>query len=240
MFHGSRVPSRGMADRSHTSRSLDIRELDVPDVFLITSHVFTDNRGQFAECYREDVLTELLGRTFRIVQTNYSISHANVVRGVHSAKVPPGQAKIVSCLRGAVLDLSIDLRVGSPTFGQHTAVHLDAGTPTAVLLGEGIGHAFLSLADDTLVQYQCSTGYVPEDVIAVSPLDPDLALPFAGRTDLVMSTVDACAPTLADSRRLNLLPSYDACLALGDQGQASAVSVGQAASARSAAPTSRL
>jgi dTDP-4-dehydrorhamnose 3,5-epimerase len=212
-----------MANRSHTSRSLDIRETDVPDVFLITSRVFADNRGHFAECYREDVLTELLGRPFPIVQSNFSLSHANVVRGVHSAKVPPGQAKIVSCLRGSVLDLSVDLRVGSPTFGRHTAVRLDAHTPTSVLLTEGIGHAFLSLEDDTLVQYQVNTGYVPEDVIAVSPLDPDLALPFADRTDLIMSDVDANAPSLADSLRDGLLPAYDACLALGDQDQACAV-----------------
>jgi dTDP-4-dehydrorhamnose 3,5-epimerase len=203
-----------MADRSHTSRSLDIRELGIPDVFLITSRVFADERGHFAECYREDVLTELLGRPFRIAQTNYSVSHAGVVRGVHSARVPPGQAKIVSCLRGAILDVSVDLRVGSPTFGQHEAVRLSAGDPSAVLLGEGIGHAFLSLADDTLVQYQCSTGYVPADVIAVSPLDPDLALPFAGRPDTILSRVDAAAPTLAESVRRGLLPSYEACRAL--------------------------
>lgn len=206
-----------MADRSHSSRSLEIRELDIPDVFLITSRVFADERGHFAECYREDVLTEVLGRPFRIAQTNYSVSHSGVVRGVHSARVPPGQAKIVSCLRGAILDVSVDLRVGSPAFGRHRAVRLAAGEPTAVLLGEGIGHAFLSLADDSLVQYQCSTGYVPEDVIAVSPLDPELALPFAGRTDLVMSSVDAGAPTLTESVRLGLLPTYGACLALAGQ-----------------------
>jgi len=211
-----------MADRLVSTRSLDIRELDVPDVFLITSRAFADDRGHFVESYREDVLSELLGRPFRIAQTNYSVSHDRVVRGVHSARVPPGQAKIVSCLRGAILDVSVDLRVGSPTFGAHRAVRLTAGEPTAVLLGEGIGHAFLSLADDTLVQYQCSTGYVPEDVIAVSPNDPDLALPFAGRTDLIMSEVDANAPSLAESVRRGLLPSYAACQALSQAGTVAA------------------
>ncbi|GAA2463664.1 dTDP-4-dehydrorhamnose 3,5-epimerase family protein [Winogradskya humida] len=206
-----------MADRRYTSRSLDIHELDIPDVFVLTSRVFADDRGEFVESYREDALSEVLGRPFRIAQTNHSVSHADVVRGVHSARVPPGQAKIVSCLRGEILDVSVDLRVGSPTFGRHLAVRLRAGDPRAVLLGEGIGHAFLALRDDTLVQYQCSTGYVAGDVIAVDPLDPDLALPFAGRTDLIMSRVDAGAPSLTESVRRGLLPFYEDCRALTRQ-----------------------
>ncbi len=196
-----------------STRSLDIRPLEIPDVFLITSKEFADDRGIFYEAYREDVLAEALGHPLRIVQTNYSVSHRHVLRGIHGAAVPPGQAKIVTCVSGAVLDFAVDLRVGSPTFGKYEMTVLDDRTRAAVYLGEGLGHAFLALRDGTRVQYQCSTMYVPEDVITVDPLDPRIGLPFRLPEPPIMSPNDAKAPTLEELADSGRLPTYEACLA---------------------------
>jgi dTDP-4-dehydrorhamnose 3,5-epimerase len=201
-----------MAGRSISTRSIQVREMDIPDVFLITTERFGDERGLFYESYREDVLSEVLDHPLRIVQANYSVSHRNVLRGIHGAAVPPGQAKIVSCLRGTALDFSIDLRVGSPTFGRYEMVVLDQHSCASVYLGEGMGHAFLALTDDTCMHYQCSTTYVPQDVITVHPLDPEIRLPFRLPEAAILSPTDTAAPTLAEAAERGLLPSYEDCV----------------------------
>ena len=102
-----------------------------------------------------------VGHRLDLQQANCSVSAAGVLRGIHFADVPPGQAKYVTCVKGAVLDVAIDVRVGSPTFGTWDAVLLDDVDRRAVYLSEGLGHAFLSLEDDSTVLYLCSTGYSP-------------------------------------------------------------------------------
>ena len=211
-----------MGGRSLSTRSMHVRETGISDVFLVTTEKFGDERGTFYESYREEVLADVLGHPLRIVQANYSVSHRNVVRGVHAAVVPPGQAKLVSCVRGAVLDVAVDLRVGSPTFGRHEAIVLDQRCGASVYLGEGMGHAFLSLVDDTCMHYQCSSSYVAADVVTVHPLDPELGLPFRLAEAPILSTVDATAPTLAEAVAKGLLPTYAACLDLYAAAAASA------------------
>jgi dTDP-4-dehydrorhamnose 3,5-epimerase len=135
------------------------------------------------------------------------------VRGVHFADVPPGQAKYVYCPAGSLLDVVIDLRVGSPTFGTWDAVHLDPVDFRAVYLSEGLGHAFVALEDDTVISYLCSTSYNPAAEHGISPLDPALGLPWPTDVELLLSPKDEAAPTLADAASSGLLPSYDDCLA---------------------------
>jgi dTDP-4-dehydrorhamnose 3,5-epimerase len=135
-----------------------------------------------------------------------------VVRGVHFADVPPGQAKHVTCLAGAVLDVAVDLRVGSPTFGRWHAERLDAVQRRALYLPEGIGHAFCALADDATVVYLCSEPYRPAAEHGVH-LDPALGLPWPDDVDLVLSAKDAEAPLARrGASRRDAAPS-DACLA---------------------------
>jgi dTDP-4-dehydrorhamnose 3,5-epimerase len=131
---------------------------------------------------------------------------------VHFADVPPGQAKYVTCVRGAVLDVAVDLRVGSPTFGRWDTVLLDDVDRRAIYLSEGLGHAFMSLEDGSTVTYLCSTGYAPDREHGVHPLDPELAIawPTVGRDGgaltPALSDKDAVAPSLAEALRQGLLP----------------------------------
>ena len=126
---------------------MEIRELAVAGAFSITPRLHRDDRGTFLESFRQDALAGVLGRDFPVAQANCSVSRRGVVRGVHYADVPPGQAKYVTCTRGAVLDVVVDLRVGSPTFGTWDAVRLDDVDRRAVFVGEGLGHAFCALED---------------------------------------------------------------------------------------------
>ena len=192
---------------------MEIRELAVPDSYLVDLVPHGDSRGRFTEWYRADVLSGALGHPLTLAQANHSVSARGALRGVHFAQVPPGQAKYVYCPAGKLLDVVVDLRVGSPTFGVHDAVVLDSEQPRALYLAEGLGHAFLSLADGTSLTYLVSTGYDPGREFTVSPLDPELALPWPDDVELELSDRDRAAPTLAEARDRGLLPTTDQCAA---------------------------
>jgi dTDP-4-dehydrorhamnose 3,5-epimerase len=157
----------------------------------------------------------MTGHRFDLRQANCSVSAAGVLRGVHFADVPPGQAKYVTCAAGAVLDVIVDIRVGSPTFGRHDTVLLDDTDRRAVYLSEGLGHAFLSLADGSTVTYLCSTGYNPAAEHGIDPTDPELGIdwPTVGRDGTALthqlSDKDTAAPTLAQAKASGLLPDFD-------------------------------
>lgn len=193
---------------------MHIEPLEIADAYVCTPRQFGDDRGTFLEWFRADKIADVLGRPFVPVQANHSISRRATLRGIHFADVPPGQAKYVYCPRGAVLDVVVDLRVGSPSYRKHAAVRLDDVDRRGLFLAEGLGHAFFALTDDANVTYLVSTTYNPAIERGVHPLDPDLALPWpldAG--DAVLSAKDEAAPTLAAAEADGLLPSYDACRA---------------------------
>ena len=188
-----------------------IRELAVPDSYVVDLVAHGDPRGRFTEWYRADVLSGATGFGLPLAQANHSVSARGVLRGVHFALVPPGQAKYVYCPSGRMLDIVVDIRVGSPTFGMHDSVVLDSDEPRAVYLAEGLGHAFVSLADDTSVTYLCSTGYSPGREFAIDPFDPALALPWPTDMAFELSPRDEAAPSLADAREQGLLPTMEQC-----------------------------
>jgi dTDP-4-dehydrorhamnose 3,5-epimerase len=159
------------------------------------------------------VLEPVLSHPLTVKQANHSVSSRGTLRGVHFADVPPGQAKYVYCTRGAVLDVVVDLRVGSPTFGVSDAVRLDEQDRRGIYLSEGLGHAFLALTDDANVTYLCSTPYAPGREHGVHPLDPELELPWPQDVEPLLSDKDTAAPTLAEARERGLLPSYEQCTA---------------------------
>jgi len=189
------------------------RELAVPGVVEFTPTVFPDARGRFVAPFQESAFVEATGHRLHLAQSNHSISRRGVVRGVHFSDVPPGQAKYVHCSRGALLDVAIDVRVDSPTFGRWDSVLLDTETYRAVYLPEGIGHAFIALAEDTVMAYLCSTGYDPAAEHTVCPLDPTLRLPLPAGLEVVLSDKDRTAPTLAEAAQTNILPTWKDCQA---------------------------
>ncbi len=136
-----------------------------------------------------------------------------MLRGIHFADVPPGQAKYVTCARGAALDVAVDIRVGSPTFGQWDTVLLDDVDRRAIYLSEGLGHAFVSLADNSSVTYLVSTGYSPGREFGIHPMDPELDLPWPADVEVELSGKDQAAPTLAQAQEQGLLPTMEQCAA---------------------------
>ncbi|MGI5482489.1 dTDP-4-dehydrorhamnose 3,5-epimerase family protein [Streptomyces lavendofoliae] len=188
-----------------------MREMSIEGAWVREPRIFRDDRGSFHEWFRAPELHEAAGYGLGLAQANCSVSTRGTLRGVHFADVPPGQAKYVTCVRGAVLDVVVDLRTGSPTYRAWEAVRLDDREHRAVLLAEGLGHAFMALTDDATVVYLCSQGYAPAREHGVHPLDPDLGIGWPAGLTPVLSAKDAAAPSLAEAERTGLLPAYDVC-----------------------------
>ena len=194
---------------------MEYRELAVPGAWEITPKQFGDPRGVFLEWFKGAPFAEAAGHALDLQQANLSVSAAGVVRGIHFADVPPGQAKYVTCARGAVLDVVIDIRVGSPTFGRWDSVLLDDVDRRAIYLPEGLGHAFMSLEDDSTVLYLCSTPYAPGREHGIHPLDERVAIqwPTTARDGSPLtpqlSDKDAVAPTLDEALEQGLLPRME-------------------------------
>ena len=195
---------------------MEIRELKVGDAYEVTPRILGDSRGAFLEWFRADRLQEATGRRLDLRQANASISSAGAIRGVHFADVPPSQAKYVTCPKGALLDVVVDIRVGSPTFGAWDAVLLDDVDRRGVFVSEGLGHAFMALEDDTMISYLCTAPYTPAREHGVHPLDPAVGIewPTTGRDGAelapLLSAKDAEAPSLDEAAAQGLLPTYDA------------------------------
>ncbi|SDI67025.1 dTDP-4-dehydrorhamnose 3,5-epimerase family protein [Nonomuraea jiangxiensis] len=169
--------------------------------------VHTDSRGSLAETFRAAGLPQRLD----VAQVNCSVSNAGVLRGVHFAAVPPGQAKYLMCVSGRILDVVVDVRVGSPTYGRWEAVTLEEGTRGALLIAEGLGHAFMALSEQATVIYLCSQPYAPGREHGVHPLDPAIGIDWPAGLEPVLSDKDAKAPTLEEARVAGLLPDYETC-----------------------------
>ncbi|WP_245681884.1 dTDP-4-dehydrorhamnose 3,5-epimerase family protein [Actinomadura kijaniata] len=188
---------------------IEIEEMSVAGAFRIRPTQIPDRRGRFYESWRFSELLQQAGHPFEIRQVNYSVSRKNTLRGIHGTTIPPGQTKLVTCVRGAALDVAVDLRVGSPTFGRFDVTLQEAGSGIGVYLADGIGHAFLALTDDTCMNYLCGAEYVPGTMIDVQALDPALGIPWELDGPPIMSDKDAAAPTLAEAAERGLLPTYE-------------------------------
>lgn len=187
--------------------------LKIDGAWVLAPKIFPDDRGTFHEWFREPEFTKATGHAFHLAQANCSVSARGTLRGIHFADVPPGQAKYIKCARGALLDVVIDIRVGSPTFGQWDSVRLDDQNHLALYLAEGLGHAFMALTDDATLVYLCSAGYAPAREHGVHPLDPELGIEWPLDIEPLLSPRDAAAPTLAEAYGQGLLPTYDDCVA---------------------------
>ncbi len=191
---------------------MDISPLSIDGAWVITPKQFGDSRGVFLEWFKEAAFTEAVGHPLNLAQANCSVSARGTVRGIHFADAPPSQAKYVTCMNGAFLDVIVDIRVGSPTFGQWETVLLDTVDRRAVYLEEGLGHGIAALVDGTTAIYLCSEPYAPAREHEVYPFDPEIGIawPF-DLGECSLSAKDDAAPTLAEAADAGLLPDYAVC-----------------------------
>ena len=196
---------------------MQIRELKIPDSYEVTPKQFGDDRGVFLEWYRADALEQAVGHRLSLAQANTSVSKRGVVRGIHFADIPPSQAKYVTATRGTVLDFVIDIRVGSPTFGEWDSVLLDETDRRAIYIAEGLGHCFVALSDEATVSYLVSAPFNAPREHGIDPLDPEIGLEFTiDRDELLLSPKDTDAPSLAEASASGLLPTWEAARAFYD------------------------
>lgn len=189
---------------------MQIRELSIPDTYEITPKQHADDRGVFLEWYRFDKLAEAVGHPLSLAQGNTSVSRKGTVRGIHFAQIAPSQAKYVTAMRGAVLDFVIDIRVGSPTFGQWDSVMLDDLDRKAVYISEGIGHCFVALTPNATVSYLVNATFNPGREFGINPLDEHIGLKFElDASRLLLAQKDIEAPSLAEAAELGILPTWN-------------------------------
>jgi dTDP-4-dehydrorhamnose 3,5-epimerase len=173
--------------------------LKIAGAWLHTPTIFPDDRGSFHEVFKASEIDAVLGREFSVLQVNQSVSKKGVVRGIHWTDSDLGQAKYVSCPKGAIWDFVVDVRPQSPTFGQWDGVVLSQDNALAVLVSEGIGHGFLSLEDKSVTRYLCTSEFDPTNEKTINPFDPEIALAFGkigkefGITEFTASSRDSSA-----------------------------------------------
>jgi len=184
--------------------------LKISGSWKIEFQKFDDNRGFFYESFKEEDFKKLIGRNLNIKQTNTSSSSKGSVRGIHYALVPPSQAKLVQCQRGSIKDYVIDIRVGSPTFGQFEEIELNENSASAVFIEEGLAHAFVALENQTVVTYFVTEKYNPEREKGINPFDKTLNVKWPD-LELILSDKDKQAISLEESKAQGLLPSFDEC-----------------------------
>lgn len=179
---------------------MDLQKTTLGEVVILTPRAFADDRGVFWESWNARVLAGL-GIETDFVQDNQSVSQrTGTVRGLHYQAPPHAQAKLVRVLAGEILDVAVDVRRGSPSFGQWTGVVLSAENRRQLLIPAGFLHGFVTRAPDTAVAYKCSDFYAPETEGSVRFDDPDLAIDWGIDPDkAVLSEKDAAAPWLRDT-----------------------------------------
>ncbi|MBW7868017.1 MAG: dTDP-4-dehydrorhamnose 3,5-epimerase [Brumimicrobium sp.] len=151
-------------------------ETDIEGLFILEPKIYEDERGYFMESFNTKLFQELVGSTLTFVQDNESKSASNVLRGLHYQTPPFAQAKLVRVIRGAVLDVAVDLRKNSPTFGQHYKIILSEENKKQFFIPEGFAHGFLTLEEDTIFSYKCSQFYNKESERGIMWNDKDLAI----------------------------------------------------------------
>ncbi|CAI6152139.1 MAG: dTDP-4-dehydrorhamnose 3,5-epimerase [uncultured Sulfurimonas sp.] len=176
---------------------------DIPDVLIIEPTVHGDERGYFVETFRTDKLEEFLGYKINFCQDNESKSSRGVLRGLHYQLPPAAQTKLVRVIAGRVLDIAVDIRKGSPTFGKHVAVELTANNKKQMLVPRGFAHGFVVLEDDTIFAYKVDNYYSPENdrgiVFDDIALDIDWQVPH---NELKLSVKDKVQPKLSETEDL--------------------------------------
>lgn len=164
---------------------MEVIKTDIDGVVIIEPRIFRDDRGYFFESFSQRDFQEKVCNTV-FVQDNESKSSYGVLRGLHFQKTPYAQSKLVRVIKGAVLDVAVDIRKGSPTFGQHVAVELTEDNHRQFFIPRGFAHGFSVLTDEIIFQYKCDNFYAPQSEGALAWDDPDLGIDWRIPTDKVL------------------------------------------------------
>lgn len=178
---------------------MEVKSLEIPDVKLIKPNVFKDERGLFMESFNFEKFKEL-GLPTNFVQDNQSISLKNVLRGMHYQMNPFAQGKFVRVLKGAVLDVAVDLRKSSPYFGKWVSAELSEHNNLMLWIPEGFAHGFVSLEQDTIFVYKCTNFYSKESERSFRWDDPEVGIDW-GIKNPILSAKDEIAPSFADCEK---------------------------------------
>lgn len=177
---------------------MEVIKTDIEGVLIIKPRIFTDPRGYFFESYNKKEFDEKVGNV-EFVQDNESRSTYGVMRGLHFQKPPYTQAKLVRCVRGRVLDVAVDIRKSSPTFGKHVAVELTEDNHLQFFIPRGFAHGFAVLSDEAVFQYKCDNYYAPHADGGIAITDPSLGIDWhIDPTRAILSEKDTKHPLLAD------------------------------------------
>ncbi|MDE6669980.1 MAG: dTDP-4-dehydrorhamnose 3,5-epimerase [Muribaculaceae bacterium] len=177
---------------------MNVIKTDIEGVVILEPRVFTDARGYFFESYNKKNFDRLVGR-IDFVQDNESCSSRGVMRGLHFQRPPYAQAKLVRCVRGSVLDVAVDIRKGSPTYGQHVSCLLTEHNHRQFFIPRGFAHGFAVLSDTAVFQYKCDNYYCPEADGGISILDPSLGIDWGiSFEEAILSEKDKKHPLLSE------------------------------------------
>ena len=178
---------------------MEVIKTDIEGVLIIEPKVFGDSRGYFFESFNAKEFKEKTGLDITFVQDNESMSTYGVMRGLHFQRPPYTQSKLVRCVKGAVLDVAVDIRKGSPTYGQHVAVELTEDNHRQFFVPKGFAHGFAVLSQTAVFQYKCDNFYAPEADGGISILDESLGIDWRIPTDkAILSDKDTKHPLLKD------------------------------------------
>lgn len=181
---------------------MEVLNTEIPGVVIIRPRIFEDNRGYFFESWSERDFNEKV-RPVHFVQDNESCSSYGVLRGLHFQKGAAAQSKLVRVLQGTVLDVAVDIRRGSPTFGKHVAVELSGENHLQFFIPRGFAHGFSVLSEKVVFQYKCDNFYAPQSEGAIAWDDPDLGIDWRIPADkAVLSAKDSAHPRLRDAEEL--------------------------------------
>lgn len=187
---------------------MKLTPLGIEGAWLVESPVWRDDRGLFREWFKAEEIKNITDRGFGIEQANISVSSAGTLRGIHYSIAPLGQAKWITCVAGSIKDVIVDIRVESLTFGKWVEVLLTGDSGQAIFIGEGLGHGFLTLEDNTAVAYLVSTPFSPMDEFEINPMDERIGINWGmDFGELKISVKDQNAPTLAERLAEGKLPN---------------------------------
>jgi dTDP-4-dehydrorhamnose 3,5-epimerase len=184
-------------------------ELKIAGCYLISQQVFPDERGLYREWFRSSEIAEF-DSSFSIQQASFSNSKRGVIRGMHFSIAPEGQSKIVTCTSGAVTDVLIDLRIGSPTFLEVVTLNFGEDKGLGVFIASGVGHGFQVSSAMGSMMYLTSSVYSPKQEMGIAPLDPELRIewPISYPSQVTLSVADEQAPTLRAAEKMGILPIF--------------------------------